>query len=244
MTHLSLPSIPTGYPGGPTDSLGSNYLVDPDVQLMLRVREGDDAAFAALVERHQARLVRLLAHLSGDPEIAEDLAQDVFLRVYRARGRYEPTARFTTYLFRVATNVALNSKRTKSRRKERVIAEGSRSSAAATPIQQAADKSTTMPARQADSKEVQDVVKEAVERLPERQRIALLLHKFEELSYADIATSMELTPSAVKSLLSRARQTLRGELDHYMRETGASPASRATTQKPLAVVTDGDDESS
>ena len=201
------------------EAAGSDYLVDPDVQRMLRVREGDDAAFAELVEHHQKRLVGLLGHLTGDREIAEDLAQDVFLRLYRSRHRYEPKAKFTTFLFRIASNVALNSKRSRSRRHERVVAEASGSHAALSPVRGAAEKSAMMPARKAASSEVQAVVREAVLRLPERQRMALMLHKFEDLSYADIGAAMELSTSAVKSLLSRARESLRSELDTFMNET-------------------------
>ena len=222
-----LPSFTAATFGGSQGSLGtSNYLVDPDVQTMLRVREGDEDAFARLVATHQSRLVRLLAHLSGDSEIAEDLAQEVFLRIYRARGRYEPTARFTTYMFRIANNVALNSKRSKSRRKERVVTDGSSTSAIGSPIYRATENSNMMPARRAASVEVQAVVQDAVQRLPDRQRMALLLHKFEEISYADIAMTMEMTTSAVKSLLSRARESLRAELDRFMGETPVAIARR------------------
>lgn len=185
---------------------------------MLRVREGDDTAFAELVEHHQKRLVGLLGHLTGDRETAEDLAQEVFLRLYRSRQRYEPQAKFTTFLFRIASNVALNSKRSRSRRHERVIADASGSQAAMSPVRGAAEKSAMMPTRKAASSEVQEVVREAVLRLPDRQRMALMLHKFEDLSYADIGSAMELSTSAVKSLLSRARDGLRAELETFMSE--------------------------
>ena len=227
-----LPSFTAASFGGSQGSLGtSNYLVDPDVQLMLRVREGDDEAFGRLVATHQNRLVRLLAHLSGDAEIAEDLAQEVFLRIYRARGRYEPTARFTTYMFRIAHNVALNSKRSKSRRKEHVVPDSSSTSALNSPIHRAMENSDMMPARRLASGEVQEVVKDAVQRLPDRQRMALLLHKFEDMSYADIGMTMDLSTSAVKSLLSRARESLRQELDPYM---GDSPPPRPASAGEIA----------
>ena len=219
---MSFPSANTTFSWGSSGSTGtSNYLVDPDVQRMLRVREGDELAFGELVALHQNRLVGLLGHLTGDRELAEDLAQDVFLRLYRARGRYEPTAKFTTYLFRIAHNVALNSRRSKSRRKESVIPDHSNSRMGASPIRAAAEKSSVMPTRRAASGEVQSVVQEAVERLPERQRMALLLHKFEDMSYADIGAAMDLSVSAVKSLLSRARESLRVELEGYMSDAPA-----------------------
>ena len=94
------------------------WLRDPDVQRMLRVQDGDDVAFGELVEAYQNRLIGIFRHLLRDPEAAEDLAQEAFLRVYRARERYQPTAKFATWLFRIANNLALNSKRSKSQRKE------------------------------------------------------------------------------------------------------------------------------
>ena len=98
--------------------ISSPYLRDPDVQLMMRARDGDDGAFSELVTRYQDRLVSLLTNMVGNAENAEDLAQDVFLRIYKARNGYEPNAKFSTWLFAIAHNVACNSKRSKVRRKE------------------------------------------------------------------------------------------------------------------------------
>ena len=198
-----------------SSTLGSKYLVDPDVQKMLRVRGGDDAAFEELVEAYQGRVVGLLRHMTGRADYAEDLAQDVFLRVYRSRGSYEPTARFTTWLFRITQNVAFNRRRTLSRRKEVAMAAGG-DDGRPTPADAAAEKSAEQPTRRAAAGEIQNVVREAVDRLGERQRMALLLHRFEGLSYNDVAEAMELSMPAVKSLLSRARESLRAELEPYM----------------------------
>lgn len=194
------------------------YLRDPDVQLMLRVREGDHDAYAELVTNYQDRLVAVFYHLLRDKEASEDLAQEVFLKIYRARQRYVPTAKFATYLFRVANNVASNWKRTKSRRKEVSIAPKGSGPWGTRPEETlVADKSALMPGRQADQLEMREIVREAMDELSERQRMAVLLHKFEQMSYADIGDAMHLSPAAVKSLLSRAREQLRIKLEPYMR---------------------------
>lgn len=185
---------------------------------MLRVRDGDDEAFAELVSAHQDRLIGLFYHMLQDRSLAEDLAQDVFLRVYRARERYEPKARFSTWLFRIANNVALNARRTLNRKKEVSV---SVSDSGGMPVRAeehlAVEKSALMPVRQLHKSEMQQVVREAMETLNERQRMALLLNKFEGMSYADIGEVMELKPAAVKSLLSRARENLRDKLEQYVR---------------------------
>jgi RNA polymerase sigma-70 factor, ECF subfamily len=201
-----------------TSQIHSPYLKDPDVQTMLRVKEGDEAAFAELVDRYQHRLIAIFMHLVGDRASAEDLAQEVFLRIYRARHGYEPTARFSTYVFRIAHNLASNTRRSRGRRKEVQLA-GSQSGPLPGGVgnQHLKEKSALMPTRQLDRAELQEFVRRAMEELNERQRMALLLHKFENLSYSDIGESMELSPAAVKSLLSRARETLRSRLETYMK---------------------------
>jgi RNA polymerase sigma-70 factor, ECF subfamily len=201
-----------------TSQLDTPYLKDPDVQTMLRAKEGDEAAFAEIVDRYQHRLIAIFVHLVGDRSTAEDLAQEVFLRIYRARHGYEPTARFSTYVFRIAHNLASNSRRSKGRRKEVQMAGGESGPLAGAPSeQQLKEKSALMPTRQVDRAELQQLVHQAMDELNERQRMALLLHKFENLSYSDIGESMELSPAAVKSLLSRARETLRSRLETYMK---------------------------
>lgn len=196
----------------------SIYLRDPDVQLMLRVRNGDDAAFAELVDSHQDMLIGFFYQMMQDRPLAEDLAQEVFLRVYRARERYEARARFSTWLFRIATNVARNSKRSQSRKKEvSITVKDSGGMPIRIEEQLAVEKSSLMPVRQLHRSELQDVVRKAMETLGERQKTALLLNKFQGMSYAEIGEVMELTPAAVKSLLSRARENLREKLEQYVR---------------------------
>lgn len=199
---------------------------DPDVRLMLEVREGNAAAFEELVRKYQERLVGVLEHLIGHRQQAEDLAQDVFLRVYRARDRYEPKAKFSTWLFTIANNVASNARRSSARRRE-VSVVGEAGEGAANPLERMAKAASgLMPARQLDKTEMSEVVRAAIDSLSERQRMALLLSKFEGMSYVDIAETMGLTVQAVKSLLSRARANLRDLLEPYV-STGQRPASAA-----------------
>jgi RNA polymerase sigma-70 factor (ECF subfamily) len=196
-------------------------LSDPDVRLMLRVRDGDATAFEELVLRYQSRLLTVLEHLTGRREMAEDLAQEVFLRVYRARKRYTPHARFSTWLFTITNNVASNARRSLARRRE-VHIEPADSGAMEPLAEMALAASGQMPTRQADKSEMCDVVRSAVAALNERQRMAVLLSRFEGMSYADIAEVMQVSPQAVKSLLSRARSALRDALTPYL-EHGQRP---------------------
>jgi RNA polymerase sigma-70 factor (ECF subfamily) len=208
------------------ESSAQNYeLRDPDVRLMLKVRDDDAAAFEELMLRYQNRLVTVLDHLVGDRDSAEDLAQEVFLRVYRSRKKYVPGSKFSTWLFTIANNAASNARRSKARRKERNLVAGPDETGAygAAPLEQMAEaKSGFMPTRRMDKAEMRDVVKLAMETLNERQRLAVLLSKFESMSYEEIAETMDLSPQAVKSLLSRARENLRMVLEPYL-ETGRLP---------------------
>ncbi len=184
---------------------------------MLQVREGNAAAFESLVEKHQKRLVMVLEHLVSDRTLAEDLAQDVFMRVYRARERYVPTAKFSTWLYTITHNVASNSIRKSSRRKEVNLVTSPSGSVPVRPLDtMAKDKSNLMPTRLADQKEMAKVIHEAVQSLGPRQRMAMLLSKYEGMSYNEIADAMELTTQAVKSLLSRARGNLKESLEPYL----------------------------
>ena len=192
-------------------------LADPDVRLMLEVRDGNAAAFEELMRRYQNRLVTVLEHLVGKRGQAEDLAQEVFLRVYQSRERYVPGSKFSTWLFTIANNVASNSLRSRSRRREvQVTAHDHGDREPATLEQMAQAASGLMPARQLDRAELRDVVRAALDTLSERQRLAVLLCKFEEMSYTDIAAAMQLSPKAIKSLLARARDNLREVLEPYL----------------------------
>ena len=193
-----------------TDMGGATAALDYDAELMLRVKEGDGASFGLLLEKHRSPVVHFLYRMVQNQAVAEELAQEVFLRVYRSRSSHEPTAKFTTWLFRIATHLALNSLR--DGKNER--------------LQERLDKdSTDMPARQVsdnrpsvEQKMVYQVrleeVRQAVAALPEKQRAAVLMHKYEEMEYSQIARVLRCSESAVKSLLFRAYETLRARLAH------------------------------
>jgi RNA polymerase sigma-70 factor (ECF subfamily) len=190
---------------------------DPSTALMVRVRDGDAAAFERLVGMWQDRLVTLFLNHAGDHATAEDLAQEVFLRVYRARERYEPTAKFTTWIHTIANNVASDLAQRSYRRRERGAPTSPSASSSAIGLDQlAVAASGMMPARQADRGELQSVVRAAIAGLGERQRMAVLLAKFEHCSYEEIAAAMGLTVPAVKSLLFRARDQLKTALAGYV----------------------------
>lgn len=184
---------------------------------MLRVQNGDDGAFSELVEAYQDRLIGIFSHLLQDSQAAEDLAQEVFLRVYRARQRYQPTAKFATWLFRIANNLATNRRRSLSRRKEVTLKVSESGPLGPRPEEMlATEKSSLMPGRQLDRQEMREIVRAALETLNERQKMALLLNKFEHMSYQDIAASMDLSLQAVKSLLTRARENLKSKLEPFL----------------------------
>jgi len=214
-------------------SAQSYELRDPDVRLMLEVRDDNAAAFEELMLRYQNRLVTVLEHLTGQRDAAEDLAQEVFLRVYRSRKKYVPGSKFSTWLFTIANNIASNARRSRARRKERNLApsEGDETGAwGAAPLEQLAlAKSALMPTRQLDKAEMREVVRLALDTLNERQRMAVLLCKFENMSYTEISETMGMTPQAIKSLLSRARDNLRDVLEAYI-ERGVLPTPAAAEE--------------
>jgi RNA polymerase sigma-70 factor (ECF subfamily) len=192
--------------------------LERDAQLMLRVKEGDDASFAALLERYRAPVTHFIYRMVQSQHIAEELAQDVFLRVYRARKGYEPNAKFTTWLFRIATHIALNAIR--DGRGER----GTES------LDDQEARTSELPDRRRTIEQVMveydrlAEVRRAVQALPAKQRAAVLMHKYHELDYAQIARALGCSESAVKSLLFRAYETLRRKLAHFgVRAAGETP---------------------
>lgn len=203
-------------------------LRDPDIRLMLLVRDDDAAAFGELVERFQHRLIAVLHHIVGSSDEAEDLAQEVFLRVYRTRKSYTPKARFSTWLFTIANNLALNALRDRHRRPV-VSLETLESGVAGARTAEAATARDEAPAHNLQQQELAEVIRRALDELNERQRVAIVLNKFEDMNYAEIADVMELTTKGVKSLLSRARAKLRESLQGYIymdTEPPFEPASR------------------
>lgn len=202
-----------------SQSIPNQYLADPDVQLMLRVASDDAQSFAELVTRYQDRLIGFFYQLLRDRSVAEDLAQETFLRVYRSRQNYQPTARFSTWIFRIAHNLCSNSRRSRNRRREVPLAE-TEFDTGENPVhnKNLAEKSALMPSRVIDSLEIQNVVRHALESLNERQKTAVILHKFQHMSYEDIGEIMGLSVVGVKSLLSRARVHLKDLLRNYASE--------------------------
>ena len=201
-----------------SDSTALRYqLQDPDVRLMLQVRDDNAAAFEELVLRYQQRLVSLFGHMVYRADLAEDLAQEVFLRIYRARKTYQPGAKFSTWCFRIAHNVASNALRSNNRRREYHLSRTSTSDSRVGGMDElAVARSGAQPTRLFDTIEKREMVHKAIAALNERQRMALLLSKFEGQSYAEIAETMELSVQAIKSLLSRARANLKSLLEPYM----------------------------
>lgn len=185
---------------------------EQDVAWMRRVRQGDRAAFAALVECHQLRVVGTVARmLGGDAADAEDIGQQVFLRVWKSAARYEPTAKFTTWLYTITRNLVFNELR---RRKLRPTS--SLDAAAESGEMQFRDASVEAPDASLLAGELQEAIAAAIAELPETQRMAIVLRRYEELSYEEIGAVLKLTPPAVKSLLFRARTELRARLHRYL----------------------------
>src|ERR1700678_4138761 len=185
--------------------IGIPSSVDLDAQLMLQVREGDDESFAVLLEKYRNPVIHFTFRMVQDRAIAEELAQEVFLRVYRSRETYEPTAKFTTWLFRIATHLALNwirdgKKETRNESLSEEVSEGME--------RQVADRQPSVEQTMIYEVKVREIRK-AIEALPEKQRAAVLMHKYQGLDYSQISGALCCTESAVKSLLFRAYETLR-----------------------------------
>ncbi|MGA9940099.1 MAG: sigma-70 family RNA polymerase sigma factor [Candidatus Acidiferrales bacterium] len=180
-----------------------------DVELMLDVKAGDDSSFDFLLQKYRSPLVNFLYRMVRDTATAEDLAQEVFLRVYRARKQYTPSAKFTTWLFRIATNLALNSVR------------DNRYAKLGVPLDSPADEDAApmelpAPVMRIDEHMIErdrtEFIRRAIASLPEKQRAAVLLHKYEEMDYEEIARILDCSESALKSLLFRAYESLRVQL--------------------------------
>jgi RNA polymerase sigma-70 factor (ECF subfamily) len=208
------------------ESSAQMALRDPDIRLMLRVRDDDPAAFAELVELYQQRLITVLNHLIGNMTEAEDLAQEVFLRVYRNRKKYHPRAKFSTWLFTIANNLALNALRSRQRKPVVSLEVQDSGPLGPRPAEQLVHDRASQPAQRLQQQELALIIQQALETLNERQRMAVVLNKFEDMNYAEIAEVMGLTTKAVKSLLSRARDNLRLVLREYIYMDGqAVPAA-------------------
>jgi RNA polymerase sigma-70 factor (ECF subfamily) len=190
--------------------MGGVHVLDFDAELMLRVKEGDGSSFALLLDKHRNAVIHFLFRMVQDHPVAEELAQEVFLRVYRSRESYEPSAKFTTWLFRIATHLALNWLRDKKKERGQERLDDKLPDSAS--LQLADKKPSIEQALVYDTK--LDEVRSAIAALPEKQRTAVLMHKYEELEYSQIARVLSCSESAVKSLLFRAYESLRLRLAH------------------------------
>jgi RNA polymerase sigma-70 factor (ECF subfamily) len=205
-TQAAQPSWNTRVKDNSAD-LGS---LERDAELMLRVRDGDQASFGLLLERHRGPVIHFLYRMVQRQAVAEELAQEVFLRLYKSRGTYEPSAKFTTWLFRIASHLGLNwirDGRTEGREEslDKETADGA--------TRQVADRTPTVEQKLVYGAKLKEV-RRAIECLPSKQRAAVLMHKYDEMEYSEIATVLSCSESAVKSLLFRAYEHLRSRLAH------------------------------
>lgn len=184
-----------------------------DFELMARIGNGDHAAFRQLVERHQNTVIGTVAKMLGNPSDAEDISQQVFLRIWRNARRYRPDAKFTTYLFTITRNLVFNETRRRGRKKE--VSADEREENSHHQIEASPDHRPDAELLQA---ELQAAVDAAIVALPESQRMAVVMRRYEQLSYEEIAAVLGLSVSAVKSLLFRARSALRDSLSAYLEE--------------------------
>jgi RNA polymerase sigma-70 factor (ECF subfamily) len=201
----------------PGPAAGNHAELDPtsDAAVMLRVAAGDEASFNFLVEKHHRSMIRFLFRMVRNQAIAEELAQEVFLRVYRARDSYRAEARFTTWLYRIATNLAVNHARdTKNERSAQTIYLDAPDEETGTTPDVADDEPSAE--QQLMTKERMAAIRSHVMALPERQRMAVLMHKYEGMDYRQIGDVLKLSESATKSLLFRAYQTLRDKLKAFV----------------------------
>jgi len=189
---------------------------DPDAALMLRVKQGDREAFEELVEKYKQPVMNLVYRTLPDATEAEDLAQHVFLQVYKSAHRYEVSAKFTTWLFTIARNLCLNEIRRRSRHPAESLDETFADNDDQ-PIRQPEDVKTFSPPDSLLQSELEDKIETALAELPEKQRTAILMCRGDEFSYEDIAKVLECSVSATKSLIHRGRETLKQKLKPYLK---------------------------
>lgn len=207
MEFSQLPS-----PDGVYPDMTALSVLECDAQLMLRVQEGDQQSFALLLEKYRTPVLQFLYRMVQDRPVAEELAQEVFLRVYRSRASYTPSARFTTWLYCIATHLALNWLRDHRNEKTQQSLDGAPDLRSWLQI---ADRSSTIEQvllHRAQAAEIRS----AIQALPAKQRAAVLMHKYQEMDYRQIAAALGCSESAVKSLLFRAYETLRSRLAHMV----------------------------
>lgn len=184
-----------------------------DVALMRRVGQGDHDAFEALVTKHQHAVVGTVAKMLGNASEAEDIAQQVFVRLWKSAPRYKPTAKFTTFLFTITRNLVFNETRRRQRKKEHSLDEQEDDW-----HRQVPESEQGQPDAQLLQSEMRAAVDQAIQSLPEKQRLAVVLRRYEQMPYEEIAKVLDLSVSAVKSQLFRARTALRESLERFLAE--------------------------
>ena len=202
--------VSTGLPSTLAGAEGSS-----DAEVMLRVKAGDQPAFNYLVQKYRRPLVSFMYRMARNAAVAEDLAQEVFLRVYRSRESYEASAKFTTWLYRIATNLAVNHARDTRHERPEIMVSLDEPDEATGMTMDLADGEIT--AEQAMLRRERLMgIRRKIEALPERQRLAVVMHKYQQMDYRQIAEVLELSESATKSLLFRAYETLREQLKEFI----------------------------
>jgi RNA polymerase sigma-70 factor, ECF subfamily len=206
---------PSASPASASSSAVSSDAAVSDVDLMLRVKTGDEFAFTSLVQKYRRPMIGFMYRLCRNPATAEELAQEVFLRVYRSRTGYEPSAKFTTWLYRIATNLAVNHARdTRHERPENTVRLDEPDQETGTTPDLADDSLSAE--EQILKRERLAAIRSVVNALPERQRVAVIMHKYQQMDYREIAGVLKLSESATKSLLFRAYETLREQLKEFV----------------------------
>lgn len=184
---------------------------DLDVELMGRIREGDFAAFEQLIEIHQRSVIGTVAKMLGNPSEAEDISQQVFIRVWKSAPRYEPQAKFTTWLFTITRNLVFNEVRRRQRKPTVSVQEREE-----TTHRVVEDVQGSSPDEDLLRSEMEAAINRAIEALPEKQRLAVVLRRYEEMPYEEIGAVLSMSVPAVKSLLFRARTQLKESLQKYL----------------------------
>lgn len=199
----------------PLGAAMANGNIDSDAQMMLRVKIGDQAAFDYLVAKYRRPMVSFMYRMARNVAAAEDLAQEVFLRVYRSRGNYEASAKFTTWLYRIATNLAVNHARdTRHERPEVTVSLDEPDEESGTSFELPDGNLTAEQAMVRRERLL--AIRRKVEALPEQQRLAVIMHKYQQMDYKQIAQVLKKSESATKSLLFRAYETLREQLKEFV----------------------------
>ena len=220
LMELNAPQAPQPSWGGrvnysrTSDSKAGDWTIQPahdrDSELMLRVRDGDQGSFELLLEKHRGPMIHFLHRMVRNDAVAEELSQEVFLRVFKSRGSYQPSAKFTTWLFRIGTHLALNWIR--DGRNEKLQTSLDKETADGT-SRQVPDRRRTVEQELLYQAKLREV-RQAIQCLPAKQRAAVMMHKYEEMEYAQIASVIGCSEAAVKSLLFRAYEALRARLAH------------------------------